>query len=85
MINKALKKVFGTRNERELKRLRKIVRKINALEEPLQALDDAALAATRTDLLTTCLLGLHVVLRSGVGAEEVHRYLAALHATVDTW
>ena len=45
MINKALKKVFGTRNERELKRLRKIVRKINALEEPLQALDDAALAA----------------------------------------
>ncbi|MEQ8264334.1 preprotein translocase subunit SecA [Pseudohaliea sp.] len=45
MINKALKKVFGTRNERELKRLRKIVRKINALEEPLQALDDTALAA----------------------------------------
>ena len=46
---------------------------------------DAALAATRTDLLTTCLLGLHVILRSGAGAEEVHRYLAALHATVDTW
>ncbi|MHA7816707.1 MAG: preprotein translocase subunit SecA [Pseudohaliea sp.] len=45
MINKALKKVFGTRNERELKRLRKIVRTINAQEETLQALDDAALAA----------------------------------------
>ena len=45
MINTALKKVFGTRNERELKRLRKTVRRINALEEPLQALDDAALAA----------------------------------------
>jgi preprotein translocase subunit SecA len=40
-----LKKVFGTRNERELKRMGKVVRRINALEESLQALDDVALAA----------------------------------------
>tara|TARA_R110000772_G_scaffold267428_1_gene391526 strand:- start:80170 stop:82875 length:2706 start_codon:yes stop_codon:yes gene_type:complete len=40
-----MKKIFGTRNDRELKRLGKIVRKINALEEAMQALDDAALAA----------------------------------------
>lgn len=46
---------------------------------------DEALVETRTDLLTTCLLGVQVVLRSGAGADDVHRYLAALHATVDTW
>ncbi|EED33842.1 preprotein translocase, SecA subunit [gamma proteobacterium NOR5-3] len=45
MINSALKKVFGTRNDRELKRMRKVVRQINALEESMQALDDEALAA----------------------------------------
>ena len=45
MINSALKKVFGTRNDRELKRMRKVVRQINALEEGMQALDDEALAA----------------------------------------
>ncbi|WOJ94945.1 preprotein translocase subunit SecA [Congregibacter variabilis] len=45
MINSALKKVFGTRNDRELKRMRKVVRQINALEEGMQALDDQALAA----------------------------------------
>jgi preprotein translocase subunit SecA len=45
MITNALKKVFGTRNERELKRMGRTVRQINALEESLQELDDAALAA----------------------------------------
>ncbi|WOJ98380.1 preprotein translocase subunit SecA [Congregibacter brevis] len=45
MINSALKKVFGTRNDRELKRMRKVVRQINAMEEGMQALDDEALAA----------------------------------------
>src|SRR6056297_2641452 len=45
MINTTLKKVFGTRNERELKRMRKTVRRINALEESMQALSDDELAA----------------------------------------
>mgnify|MGYP000232683292 CR=1 FL=1 len=40
-----MKKIFGTRKDRGLKRVGKIVRKINALEEAMQALDDAALAA----------------------------------------
>jgi len=35
-----LKAIFGTKNGRELKRMRKIVKKINALEESLQALSD---------------------------------------------
>ena len=45
MITDTLKKLFGTRNDRELKRLRKIVVKINALEESYEALGDAELAA----------------------------------------
>jgi preprotein translocase subunit SecA len=45
MINSALKKVFGTRNDRELKRMRKVVRQINALEDSMQALSDEELAA----------------------------------------
>jgi preprotein translocase subunit SecA len=45
MINKMLKTVFGTRNDRELKRLGKIVRRINELAEATAALDDEALVA----------------------------------------
>ena len=45
MITNAMKKIFGTRNERELKRLRKVVRQINALADEIKALDDTALAA----------------------------------------
>ncbi|MBQ0794336.1 MAG: preprotein translocase subunit SecA [Zhongshania sp.] len=43
-----VKKVFGSKNDRELKRMRKVVTKVNALEEGLTALDDVALAA-KTD------------------------------------
>lgn len=46
---------------------------------------DEQLVGTRADLLTTCLLGVQVILRSGADADDVRRYLAALHATVDTW
>ena len=37
--------IFGTKNERELKRMRKIVDKINALEPTVSALNDADLSA----------------------------------------
>ena len=40
-----LKLIFGSRNDRVLRRINKTVKKINALEEGLQALDDASLAA----------------------------------------
>ncbi len=43
MVNLLLRKVFGTKNERELKRLWPIVHKINALEPQIQALSDADL------------------------------------------
>ncbi|MBU1831121.1 MAG: preprotein translocase subunit SecA, partial [Gammaproteobacteria bacterium] len=48
MITAVVKKVFGSKNDRELKRMRKVVAKVNALEEGLTALDDVALAA-KTD------------------------------------
>jgi preprotein translocase subunit SecA len=45
MISKTLQSVFGTRNSRELKRMGKVVRKINTLTEEVGALDDTQLAA----------------------------------------
>ncbi len=44
MINKSLKKIFGSRNDRELKRMGKVVKKINALAEDTKALSDEDLA-----------------------------------------
>ena len=37
MLISTVKKIFGTRNDRELKRMRKVVARINALEEAMQA------------------------------------------------
>ena len=48
MVTSLLRKVFGSRNDRILKRLSKIVNKINALEPGLEKLSDAELRA-RTD------------------------------------
>ena len=48
MFISTVKKIFGTRNDRELKRMRKVVARISALEEAMQALDDDALRA-KTD------------------------------------
>ena len=48
MINTLLAKVIGTQNERELKRLRPIVVRVNELESSVRGLDDAALRAKTT-------------------------------------
>ncbi|HHW4678350.1 MAG TPA: preprotein translocase subunit SecA [Xylella sp.] len=45
MINSLLTRVFGSRNERQLRQLHSIVAKINALETALQKLPDTALQA----------------------------------------
>ena len=45
MLNMVAKTLFGSRNERILKALNKIVQKINGLEAELNQLDDAALKA----------------------------------------
>ena len=45
MLGSLIGGVFGTKNERELKRMRKIVEQINALEPTISALGDADLSA----------------------------------------
>ncbi|ROR29694.1 preprotein translocase subunit SecA [Inmirania thermothiophila] len=45
MLNKLVTKVIGSRNERLLRRLRKVVDRINALEPEIQALGDEQLRA----------------------------------------
>jgi preprotein translocase subunit SecA len=45
MITSILKKVFGSRNDRLLRKYRHAVQAINALEPQMKALDDAALSA----------------------------------------
>ena len=46
MIASLVRKAFGTRNAREIKRMRRMVERINELEPGMQALSDDALAAT---------------------------------------
>ncbi len=43
MIGNFLTKVFGSKNERELKKMSAAVDQINALEDTIRALDDTAL------------------------------------------
>lgn len=45
MIGKLIKAVFGSKNERELKRMNKVVVRINALEPEMQTLSDEQLKA----------------------------------------
>src|SRR6478609_3999836 len=45
MLNKLLKSIFGSKNDRELKRMGKVVVRINALEPAMQALSDEQLKA----------------------------------------
>jgi len=50
MIGNLFRKIFGSKNSRELKRMGKIVARINALEEGLQALSDEQLKAKTAEL-----------------------------------
>ena len=43
MFISTMKKIFGTRNDRELKRMDKVVARIGALEEGMKGLSDDAL------------------------------------------
>ncbi len=45
MVGKLIKKIFGSRNERLLKRLGRVVERINALEPQMEALSDEELRA----------------------------------------
>src|ERR1700760_4800705 len=49
MLDATLAKVFGTKHDREIKKIRPIVAAINDLEPQLQALSDSELAAKTVD------------------------------------
>jgi preprotein translocase subunit SecA len=49
MVGQLLAKVFGTQNDRELKRLRPLVERVNELEPSMQALSDEGLRAKTTE------------------------------------
>jgi preprotein translocase subunit SecA len=50
MINTLLRKVVGSKNDREVKRMQRQVQQINALEPQFEALDDAALQSRTAEL-----------------------------------
>ena len=50
MISAILRAVFGTKHERDVKRMQPVVDQINALEPDMQHLDDAGLAAKTDEL-----------------------------------
>ncbi len=50
MVSKILKKIFGSRNERLVKRMAKDVTKINELEAGVQALSDKELSAKKVEV-----------------------------------
>ncbi|WLD58983.1 preprotein translocase subunit SecA [Salinispirillum sp. LH 10-3-1] len=52
MFTQLARKIVGSKNEREIKRLGKIVARINAMEAEIQALDDAALKAKTEEFKT---------------------------------
>lgn len=52
MIGKLVKSIFGSSNDRELRRLSKIVKNVNSFEPQLEALDDEQLRG-QTDLFKT--------------------------------
>ena len=50
MIASIVRKMFGTRNARELKRMRRVVRRVNALEDAMRARSDDELRAVTAHL-----------------------------------
>ena len=52
MLGKMIGKVIGTKNDRELKRMHKLVDKINALEPKIQPLSDEALKQKTAEFKT---------------------------------
>ena len=63
MISKLFKKIFGSRNERLIKKMSKTVDEIGALEAGMQALSDASLQAKTTEFRQR--------LADGAGLEEL--------------
>jgi preprotein translocase subunit SecA len=57
MFNKVIRKVFGSKNKREIKRMGKLVDKVNLLEDELSALSDDQLKAKTAEFRQRLLTG----------------------------
>ena len=77
MIGKALAKVFGTSNEREIKRLRPQVEQINALEPQMKQLTDEQLRAKTAEFRT------RIKARMQEAEAEIARLTAELKSAPD--
>ena len=86
MLQNVLKKVFGDRNTRMLKKMNKIVDTINGLEQELQSLDDTALQAKTPELRSRIEAGESLQdilpLSFAVVREASHRTLGLRHFDV---
>ncbi|MEX2326180.1 MAG: preprotein translocase subunit SecA, partial [Pseudomonadales bacterium] len=49
MVFQVIKKIVGSKNDRELRRMGKVVKRINELEEAYEQLDDNAVKAKREE------------------------------------
>ncbi|MBM3347569.1 MAG: preprotein translocase subunit SecA, partial [Betaproteobacteria bacterium] len=78
MISRMLKAVFGSRNDRLLKRYSRTVRDINALEPGLQSLSDEQLSARTVDFRARIQSKLQGVPESEVAAAEAAALLELL-------
>src|ERR1051325_11458986 len=86
MIWAVLRSVFGTKHERDVKRMMPVVHQINALEPELQRLDDAGLAGKTDELRKRVADGAEVddvlVEAFAVCREAARRTLAMRHFDV---
>ncbi len=86
MILNSIKKIFGTKNDRELKRMGKTVAQINALEDLYQALSDSELKAKTGEFQLALQQGKSVddILPDAFAAvrEAGRRYLSMRHFDV---
>lgn len=73
MIGMIVKKMFGTRNERELKKLQPLVEKINSLEADISALSDADLKSKTQTFKSKIQQGLKEFEGQGLPAKDLQK------------
>ena len=82
MIDKALAKIFGTKHEREIKKMRPMVAAINDLEPQMQALSNEDLAAQTVKFREQLAQGVELVI-VGLAGERAPEAFAASERRVD--
>ena len=78
MFNKLLAKIFGTSNERAVKRLLPTVAQINALEPQIQSLTDDQLRAKTTEFRQRVADGSYQIRAYGIDQQDPGAYAGLL-------